>query len=59
MPLALAQFKNDWPSDRALAERQGARIVSWHVYDRGGHYAASQAPDLLIHDMRDFFAQVR
>ena len=26
VPLGLAQFANDWPSDRALAERQNARI---------------------------------
>jgi epoxide hydrolase len=44
VPLGLAQFPNAWPSDRALAERQGARIVSWNVCDRGGHYAARQAP---------------
>ncbi len=58
VPLGLAQFPNDWPSDRALAERQAARIVSWNVYDRGGHYAAHQAPDLLIHDLRLFFTAV-
>ena len=58
MPLGLAQFANDWPSDRALAGRQGARIVSWNDYDRGGHYAARQAPDLLVQDMREFFARL-
>jgi epoxide hydrolase len=58
VPLGLAQFPDDWPSDRALAERQGARIVSWNVYARGGHYAAHQAPDLLTHDIREFFAHV-
>ena len=45
VPLAMAQFPNDWPSDRALAENQHANIVSWNVYDRGGHYAARQAPE--------------
>lgn len=59
MPLGLAQFGDDWPSDRALAERQGARIVSWNVYDSGGHYAARQAPDLLVSDIREFFARVQ
>jgi epoxide hydrolase len=58
VPLGLAQFANDWPSDRALAESQHARIVSWTVYDRGGHYAARQAPDLLIQDLRSFFTLV-
>jgi epoxide hydrolase len=59
VPLALAQFPNDWPSDRALAEHQDANVVSWNVYDRGGHYAARQAPDLLVHDLREFFVKVR
>jgi hypothetical protein len=55
VPFALAQFPNDWPSDRALAERQHANIVSWNTYPRGGHYAARQAPDLLVQDIRGFF----
>jgi epoxide hydrolase len=59
VPLGLAQFPNDWPSDRAQAERQGAPVLSWNVYDRGGHYAARQAPDLLVQDMREFFARCR
>jgi epoxide hydrolase len=55
--LGLAQFRNDWPSDRALADRQHAQILSWNVYDRGGHYAAHQAPDLLVQDIREFFGR--
>ncbi len=56
-PLGLAQFPHDWSSDRALAEEQHARILSWNIYDRGGHYAARQAPDLLVQDIRAFFTQ--
>jgi epoxide hydrolase len=33
--------------------------VSWHSYDRGGHYAAHQAPDLLVEDIRAFFGARR
>jgi hypothetical protein len=40
------------------AERDHANIVSWNNYDRGGHYAAHQAPDLLVDDIRSFFALV-
>jgi len=58
VPLALAQFPNDWPSDRAAAERQHANVVSWNLYDRGGHYAARQAPDLLVKDIRQFFGNL-
>jgi epoxide hydrolase len=33
--------------------------VSWNEYDRGGHYAAHEAPDLLTADIRQFFAGLR
>jgi epoxide hydrolase len=56
VPLGLAQFPNDLPAIRVYAERDHANIVSWNVHDRGGHYAAHQAPDLLVDDIRDFFA---
>jgi pimeloyl-ACP methyl ester carboxylesterase len=54
-PLALAQFRDDLRSIRAYAERDHRNIVSWNTYDSGGHYAAHQAPDLLVHDIREFF----
>ncbi|SDL41185.1 epoxide hydrolase family protein [Nonomuraea jiangxiensis] len=59
VPLALAQFPDDIAPLRAAAERDHATIVSWHTYDRGGHYAARQAPDLLVDDIRGFFASLR
>jgi pimeloyl-ACP methyl ester carboxylesterase len=54
-PLALAQFRDDLRSIRAYAERDHHNIVSWNTYDSGGHYAAHQAPDLLVRDIRDFY----
>jgi hypothetical protein len=33
--------------------------VSWNVYDHGGHYAARQAPEVLVDDIREFFTAVR
>jgi epoxide hydrolase len=30
--------------------------VQWTEYDRGGHFAAMQQPDLLVADIRRFFA---
>jgi pimeloyl-ACP methyl ester carboxylesterase len=56
VPLGLAQFPHDAGGIRAYAERDHAKIVSWKVYDRGGHYAAHQAPALLVDDIRGFFA---
>ena len=58
VPLGLAQFPNDFKPLRVDAERDHANIVSWNTYERGGHYAAHQAPDLLVDDMRRFFARV-
>ena len=58
VPLALANFKNDFKSIRRFGERDHSKIVSWTYYDRGSHYAAQDAPDLLIDDILRFFAQV-
>lgn len=56
VPVGLAHFANDLPAIRAYAERDHANIISWNNYDKGGHYAAHQVPDLLVADIRDFFA---
>jgi pimeloyl-ACP methyl ester carboxylesterase len=58
VPLGLAQFRGDAHAIRAYAERDHANIVSWNVYDTGGHYAGHQAPDLLAADIRKFFSAV-
>jgi pimeloyl-ACP methyl ester carboxylesterase len=55
VPLALAQFADDIHVIRACAERDHANIVSWNSYDRGGHFAAHQATDLFVRDIRAFF----
>jgi epoxide hydrolase len=58
-PTARASFANDFRPIRRLAERDHSNIVSWNTYDTGGHYAAHQAPDVLVPDIRDFFRRVR
>jgi epoxide hydrolase len=55
VPLALAHFADDIHAIRVCAERDHANIVSWNSYQRGGHFAAHQATDLLVHDIRTFF----
>ncbi|HLK02208.1 MAG TPA: epoxide hydrolase [Streptosporangiaceae bacterium] len=59
LPLGLAQFANDFQSIRRFAERDHANIVSWNVYDRGSHWSAHDAPDLLVTDLRQFFGKLR
>jgi hypothetical protein len=65
VPLGLAMFAGDFQSMRTFADRDHANIVSWNSYgndavgeDRSvaGHYAAHEAPDVLVEDIRAFFA---
>ncbi|MFI7219412.1 epoxide hydrolase family protein [Micromonospora maritima] len=66
-PTAVAMFPGDFQSIRRFADRDHAAIVSWHAFDAGperggdvgGHYAAHQAPDVLVGDIRQFFAGLR
>ncbi|GGS17641.1 epoxide hydrolase family protein [Actinokineospora fastidiosa] len=55
-PTGLASFAHDFTPLRRFAERDHAAIVSWNEYDRGGHWSAQDAPDLLVQDIRGFFA---
>lgn len=43
---------------RRWAERDH-NVVRWTELDRGGHFLAMEAPDLLVGDVREFFAKVR
>jgi pimeloyl-ACP methyl ester carboxylesterase len=38
---------------------QGNNIVHWSDFDRGGHFAAMETPDLLVGDVRAFFRRIR
>lgn len=57
-PTAVAVFPWDFRSVRSFAER-GNNIVHWTEMPRGGHFAAMDAPDLLVEDIRTFFGKVR
>jgi hypothetical protein len=57
--MALASFAGDFSGIRRFAERDHSGLVSWNEFDRGGHYPAHQAPDLLVGDLRQFFADLR
>ncbi|WP_285577593.1 epoxide hydrolase family protein [Actinoallomurus iriomotensis] len=57
VPLGVAVFPGD-STIRRLAERDH-EVVHWSEFDRGGHFAALQAPDLLIEDVRAFFRPLR
>jgi epoxide hydrolase len=58
-PTALAVFPHEnFIPLRHIAERTN-NIVRWTEYDRGGHFAAMEQPDLLIDDVRAFFRTLR
>ena len=56
-PTGVAVFAED-VAIRRYAE-QGNNIVHWSDFERGGHFAAMEAPDLLVGDMRTFFRRFR
>jgi epoxide hydrolase len=57
-PTGVSVFPYDFRSVRVFAERSN-NIVHWSQFDRGGHFAASDAPDLLVEDLRTFFRRFR
>ncbi|MFF7262469.1 hypothetical protein ACFZCL_19610 [Streptomyces sp. NPDC008159] len=58
-PTGLASFAHDFRPVRKFAERDHKNIVSWSRFDRGSHWAAHDAPDLLVTDLRTFFGPLR
>ncbi|MGY4919481.1 epoxide hydrolase family protein [Streptomyces sp. 900116325] len=58
-PTALADFPHEnFIPLRHIAERTN-NIVQWSTFDRGGHFAAMEEPDLLVPDVRKFFRMFR
>ena len=53
VPTGVAVFTSD-VSVRPFADRLH-NVVRWSEFDRGGHFAALEAPDLLVADVREFF----
>jgi len=56
-PVGVAAFAEDVPI-RRYAER-AHNITHWTDFDRGGHFAAMEAPDLFVGDVRGFFRTLR
>jgi pimeloyl-ACP methyl ester carboxylesterase len=63
-PLGVAMFAGDFQSIRPLVDRDHSNVVRWTSYDgdlgeggprnAGGHYAAHEATDLWVGDVRAF-----
>jgi microsomal epoxide hydrolase len=59
VPTGVAVFAHEIaPAIRRFAEPSN-NIVHWSEFDRGGHFAAMEQPDLLVGDVRDFFHGLR
>lgn len=59
VPTAVAVFPGElYLPPRAWVERQ-YHLVHWSVQDRGGHFAALEAPEALVADLRAAFAPLR
>jgi pimeloyl-ACP methyl ester carboxylesterase len=57
VPTGVAVFPMD-VTIRPIAEREH-NIVHWSEFDRGGHFAAMEAPGVLVADIREFFRPLR
>jgi microsomal epoxide hydrolase len=54
-PLGVAVFPHAaFVAIRRYAERDFPAIVHWSEFDRGGHFAAMEEPDLFVDDVRAF-----
>jgi pimeloyl-ACP methyl ester carboxylesterase len=57
VPTGVAVFPMD-VSIRRTVELEHT-VVHWSEFSRGGHFAAMEAPDLLVKDIREFFSNLR
>ena len=60
VPTGYAEFpKETLRPPRSLAERTYPRIQRWTKAARGGHFAALEQPEVLAHEIREFFRPLR
>lgn len=60
VPVGVAVFPRDlFVPIRSFAERDYPSIVRWTEFDKGGHFAALEQPELFTGDVRSFFREIR
>ena len=59
VPLGVAGFPAEITGARRAWVAAHHNLVHWTEFDRGGHFAALEEPDLLVSDIRDFFRPLR
>jgi pimeloyl-ACP methyl ester carboxylesterase len=58
-PTGVAVFADDFQTIKVFAERDNSNIVHWSRFEKGGHFAALEVPEVLVDDIRTFFAALR
>jgi pimeloyl-ACP methyl ester carboxylesterase len=58
-PTGIAVFPKELRQVPQEFARQHANLVHWSEMPRGGHFAASEEPELLVDDLRNFFRPLR
>ncbi|MBB5789309.1 epoxide hydrolase family protein [Jiangella mangrovi] len=58
-PTGVAVFADDFRTIRAFADRDNDNIVHYNEFPEGGHYAMLERPDVLVGDLRTFFAGLK
>jgi epoxide hydrolase len=51
----VAVFADDFQTIKVFAERDNTNIVHWSRFEKGGHFAALEVPEVLAGDIRAFF----
>lgn len=60
VPLGYLEFPREiLRPPRSVAQRAYSDIRRWTVSTRGGHFAALEQPELLVHELREFFRPLR
>lgn len=52
----VAVFADDFQTIKVFAERDNSNIVHWSRFEKGGHFAALEVPEVVARDIRAFFA---
>jgi pimeloyl-ACP methyl ester carboxylesterase len=60
VPVGVAVFPHDlFVPIRRFADRDLPTISHWTEFDRGGHFAAMEQPELLVDDIQAFFRSLK
>jgi hypothetical protein len=58
-PVGVAVFPREIAPVIRRFDGRTNNIMHWTEFDRGGHFAAIEAPDLLVSDVRELFRRFR